>query len=306
MRQLLFFIYVTLFCTTSIAQEQLQTKHVIIVVMDGARYQETFGDSARQYVPYMNQLLPKGILFSNFSNNGKTLTNSGHGAIVTGNYQTLKNNGKQLPSNPNIFQYFQKEKGIDKTKTWIVSSKGKLEILANTTNKAWWNRYNPMTYCGVKGQSVVYESDVKNFEKAKEVITNYAPELMLINFLEADAKGHQNDWNGYLGGIKNIDYLVYELWDFIQKDPDLKDKTTLLVTNDHGRHNDGVKEGFKEHGDKCSGCKHIFLFGIGPDLKQNTVIQEPAEMIDISATVSYLLQFKMPSSQGRILKEMFR
>jgi arylsulfatase A-like enzyme len=288
------------------AQEKFATEHVIVVVMDGARYQETYGDSSYQYIPNLNRLKSQGVLFTNFSNNGKTLTNSGHGAIVTGNYQALKNNGNQLPANPTMFQYFQKEKGVDKTDTWIVSSKGKLEILANTTDKKWWNRYNPMTYCGVKGQSVVYEGDAKNFEKVKEVIRQDTPQLMLVNFLEADAQGHQNNWKGYVNGIRNIDKLISELWNYIQADPDMKNTTTLFVTNDHGRHNDGVKQGFKEHGDNCSGCKHIFLLAIGPDFKQNISVSKPAELIDIPTTIAYLLNFQMPTSKGRILKELFK
>ena len=35
-----------------------------------------------------------------------------------------------------------------------------------------------------------------------------------------------------------------------------KDKTTLIVSNDHGRHIDS-KGGFQNHGDDCAGCRHI-------------------------------------------------
>ncbi len=287
-------------------QTNFKTKHVIIVVMDGARYQETFGDTTHQYIPYLNRLKTQGILHTNFQNDGYTLTNAGHTAILTGNYKPLKNNGKELPDYPNIFQYYQKEKGVDKYKTWIATSKGKLEVLANTKNKTWWNRYMPATYCGVKGQSVVYQNDNIHFEKVKEIITDYHPELMLVNFLEADARGHQNNWDGYVGGIKNIDRLTHELWNFIQNDPEMKDNTTLFITNDHGRHNDGRRDGFKEHGCNCSGCRHIFLLGLGPDFKTNTTTDLPAGLIDISATIAYMLNFQMPTSKGRVLTEMFK
>lgn len=287
-------------------QESFSTKHVILVVMDGARYQETFGDSLHQYIPNLQRLKSEGVLYTNFYNNGPTLTNSGHVSILTGNYRRIKNNGTQLPPFPSMFQYFIKEKNKDKTTAWIVSSKSKLEMLANTSDKKWWNRYMPMTYCGVKGQSVAYEGDNKNYEKVKEVISNYHPELMLVNYLEADARGHNNNWDGYLGGIKNIDLLVNNLWEFVQNDPVMKNSTTILVTNDHGRHNDGHKDGFKEHGDNCSGCRHIFLLGLGPDFKTNTIITEPAELIDIPSTIAYLLNFSIPSSKGRVLKEMLK
>jgi len=303
------FIYLIILLCSFIqvsGQTNFKTEHVIIVVMDGARYQETFGDSLRRYIPYLNRLKHQGFLYTNFQNNGPTLTNSGHASILTGNYQCIKNNGSQLPKNPNLFQYYQREKGIDKTKTWIVSSKGKLEMLANAKNRKWWNRYMPMTYCGVRGQSVVYEGDNQNYEKVKEVISAFHPRLMLVNFLEADARGHNGNWEGYVGGIKNIDFLTNELWNYVQNDPVMKDKTTVIITNDHGRHNDGRRSGFKEHGDHCSGCKHIFLMGLGPDFKSGEVVEKGAELIDISATIAHLLEFQMPTSKGRVLTEMFK
>ena len=92
-----------------------------------------------------------------------------------------------------------------------------------------------------------------------------------------------------------------KLWEFIQNDPYYKDNTTLLITNDHGRHPDGHKEGFKEHGDNCDGCKQIYLLALGPDFKQNVVITEEYEQIDLSVTVAKLLNFTIPTSKGRLI-----
>ena len=112
------------------------TKNVIVLVIDGPRYSETFGDTSYQYIPHLaNDLAPQGVLFTNFRNNGKTNTNSGHAAITTGVYQNIKNNGTELPKYPSIFQYFLKEKKYPKEKAWIVASKGKLNILANARKK---------------------------------------------------------------------------------------------------------------------------------------------------------------------------
>ncbi len=44
-----------------------KTKHVFIVVMDGVRYSETFGDSTHALIPRLyNDLRPEGTLFTNF------------------------------------------------------------------------------------------------------------------------------------------------------------------------------------------------------------------------------------------------
>ncbi len=311
-KHLLHFLAIFLLIQTSIhAQEEhlvkkYKTEHVVILVIDGPRYSETFGDSSCQYIPKMGkELIREGVLYTNFRANGPTYTNSGHTAITTGVYQSISNAGKTLPKNPSFFQYFLKETNVDKSKAWIISSKGKLEILANTKKKKWWNVYMPMTYCGVKGHSAEYVGDIQTYNKVIEVFTNDAPVLTLINFLEVDANAHQNDWENYLRTLKNCDDYANELWKFIQADSVMGGKTTLLITNDHGRHLDGIKDGFKSHGDNCEGCRHISLLAMGPDFKQDVIITEEGELIDISATIAEILGFCMPTTRGRILTEMF-
>ena len=153
-------------------ERKYKTEHVVVLVIDGPRFTETFGDTSCQYIPRMGkELIHEGVLFSNFRANGPTYTNSGHTAITTGVYQSISNAGKTLPKNPSFFQYYMKEKKVDKSKTWIISSKGKLEILANTKKKKWWNVYQPMTYCGVQGHSAEYVGDIQTFNKTRWVST---------------------------------------------------------------------------------------------------------------------------------------
>ncbi len=102
----------------------------------------------------------------------------------------------------------------------------------------------------------------------------------------------------------NFDYGMNQIWQTIQSDPEMKDQTTLLITNDHGRHLDGRKDGFVSHGDKCEGCRHISLLALGPDFQKDLIINTPAEMIDISATIAEMLGFLMPTSRGRVLTEL--
>lgn len=302
----IFWNQVSLLAQDEHTHTKYKTEHVVILVIDGPRYTETFGDSTCSFIPRMGkELIHEGVLYTNFRANGPTYTNSGHTAITTGVYQSISNAGKTLPKNPSIFQYYSKEREVDKSKTWIISSKGKLEILANTKNKKWWNVYMPMTYCGVKGQSAEYVGDIQTFEKVKEVFRTDAPNLTLINFLEVDANAHQNDWENYLRTLKNCDEYAYKLWEYIEADPVMGGKTTLLITNDHGRHLNGVKDGFKSHGDKCEGCRHISLLAMGPDFKKDVVITAPGELIDISATIAEILGFCMPTSKGKVLTDLF-
>lgn len=283
-----------------------KAKHFIILVIDGPRFSETFGDPTHQLIPHLyNDLAPQGTLYNNFRNNGRTFTISGHTAICTGHYQTINNGGSVLPKRPNIFQYYLKTTNVDKDNAWVITSKGKLEVLANTKKKGWFNTYMPATYCGPNGNGASYGGDEFTMQKVKHVLDTYHPTLMLINLLEVDTHGHANDWEGYKTGIRNCDEHAYTLWNWIQSDPQLKDQTALFITNDHGRHLDGHKSGFVSHGDNCEGCRHITLLGLGPDFAKGRVVEKGGEQIDISTTIASMMNFQMPTSDGRFLKDLF-
>jgi hypothetical protein len=285
---------------------EYKTKYVVILVIDGPRFTETFGDPSGALIPRMNkELRHQGVLFSNFRNLGSTTTTAGHTALLTGVYQHISNGGKELPKNPNIFQYYLKEKNLDKSKAWLVTSKGKLEVLANTRDKKWWNMYMPYSFCGPNGNSSSYGSDEPTVAKVKEVISGQHPHLMLVNLLAVDTYGHGNEWENYKKAITSCDQYAYEIWNHIQSDPEMKNRTALFITNDHGRHLDGHKDGFVSHGDKCEGCTHIAMLALGPDFKKDVEITTQAEQTDLSMTISKMLNFSMPTSTGRFLNELF-
>ena len=282
------------------------TENVIVLVIDGPRFTETFGDTSYQYIPHLaKDLAPQGVLVTSFWNNGPTYTNAGHTAITTGNYQRISNVGFEHPKKPSMFQYYNKTYADLKASTYVIASKGKLNILGNTKQKAWKNQYLPTTYCGPNGHGLGYESDVKTWLAAKTILKEKHPKLTLINLLEVDVRGHEVNWLGYLQGIKNTDSLAFELWDFIQTDSIYRDKTTLIITNDHGRHSKGKRSGYVNHGCRCEGCKHIYLVALGPDFKKGSISKMKYEQLDISKTIAELLQFQMPTSKGKVMWDLF-
>jgi hypothetical protein len=293
-----------------VAQENsapFKTEYVVVLVIDGPRFTETFGDSTCANIPYLcDSLAPLGVLYSNFrTNTPRTTTNAGHTAMTTGVNQRISNDGKQLPKHPSMFQYYMKEKGVDKNKLWIVSSKGKLSILGNTKDKKWRDLYVPYVYCGKNGNGAEYVGDASTFQQVTKVISFFQPSLMLVNLLAPDVWAHGNNWNRYIQSLKESDQYAWELWTMIQKNPQMKDKTTLFITNDHGRNEDGYKDGFVSHGANTPSNRHIFLLAIGPDFKTNTRIETEGELTDIPTTIARLLGFSMPTAQGRVLVELF-
>ncbi len=280
-------------------------KKVIILVIDGPRYSETWGDFSQQYIPNQKELSKKGVLYTSFYNNGGTYTNAGHVAITTGVYQTINNSGKEQPRNPSIFQYFNERQQWNENASWIIASKDKLEVLADCDLDPYNGNYNPKTNCGIAGNGSGYRSDAETMKVVFDVLRKKKPQLTLINLKEPDVYGHTGNWNNYLLGIRQSDMYLKQLFDFIETHPAYKNNTYLFVTNDHGRHSNGIRDGFKSHGDGCEGCRHINLFAYGPHIKQGVAITRAREQIDIPATVSSILGFEMPTGNGVVMSEMF-
>jgi hypothetical protein len=296
-------------CTLQLHAQHYKTKYIIVLVVDGPRYSETWGDSTHKYIPNMVKMSKEGVIHTNFYNDRFTYTSSGHTALTTGYAQAMENvKGTQLPDHASYMQYYLQKTGKDSTAAFLITSKDKLAILSNTVDTIYHNRYRPAQNCGNggKGQGSGYRVDSITCRVILQTLKNIKPDLVFANFREPDFSGHACSWNNYLKGIRDTDSLVYEIFKFINTDRHYKGKTTLLVTNDHGRHLDGLKEGFCEHGDSCLGCEHINLFAYGPDFKKNYISAAYGNQTDLTATVAVLLGLQMPYSQGKILKDLFK
>ena len=295
-------------CAQDHFHENYKTENVIIIVTDGPRYSETWGNPNYDYIPFQASMKSEGVLFTNFYNHGTTTTIPGHTAITTGNYEPINNGGLEAPQYPSIFQYWRKKYAKKQNRTWIIASKDKLDVLSNCASLGWKDKYMPSSNCGVDGMGVGsgYREDSATLVKSIEVLQMHHPNLVLINFRDPDLSAHQGIWGGYLNGIIQTDKLVYEIWQFVQNDPHYKDKTALFITNDHGRHLNDVQDGFISHGDDCSGCRKISLLAIGPDFKKGKVVNAVHSQIDIPVTVGEIMGFSATNAKGEILSGLLK
>lgn len=291
--------------TASWAGWRGKARHLLIVVIDGPRWTETWADPliATQNIPHMaNELARLGTRYTAFRNTGWTYTNCGHTALTTGYYEQIENQGNELPSHPSVFQLFRAATDHPAESTWVIASKDKLHILADTKDTAWKGRLVPRFDCGKPGGG--YRDDVDTTAVVERTLTTDHPELMLVNLREPDSYGHAKDWKGYLRGIQTDDAAVARIWAAIQADPELKDRTDLFVTNDHGRHLDGHDVGFISHGDDCEGCRQISLLALGPDIAPGVVQTQTRNQIDLAATVAWLAGIDLPGSPGVVMHEL--
>lgn len=295
-------------CNKEESEKTFITENVVIIVVDGPRYTETWGYPNQLFIPFQASLKSEGVFFHEFYNNGVTSTTPGHTAISTGVYQNINNNGGEIPFMPSIFQYWRKATGAPQDQAWLIASKDKLAVLANCSKYEWIGKYQPSQSCGINGGGVGsgYRHDSLTLNTTLSIFNTYKPKLVLINFREPDFSGHTGDWNNYIAGINMTDTYIQEIWNYIQNDPAYKDKTTLFITNDHGRHLNGVQNGFVGHGDDCNGCRHISLLAIGPDFHKGVDVITPRNQLDISATIAHLMGFAMETGEGEVMTELFK
>jgi len=283
------------------------SRRLIIIVIDGPRYTETWGDELNNRMPFQKDVLkPMGVLCTQFFNDGVTFTNPGHDAITTGVNESINNSGNEFPTNASFFQYWRKQTGREATDEWIITSKDKLAVLADCKDVSMKNQFNPSTDCGIAGLATGYRDDTTTLRRALEILKQYHPHVVLIQFKEPDVSGHANDWNAYLNGISSTDNYVQTIYQFLQSDSLYADNTDLFITNDHGRHLDGWLDGFVNHGDTCYGCRHISLLAVGPDIKENKVVDEHHDLRDLNATMNYLLGIDDGYSEGEVMESVLR
>ncbi|KPJ51787.1 hypothetical protein AMJ39_09285 [candidate division TA06 bacterium DG_24] len=303
------------------------TENVIVVVIDGLRCYEAFHDSpASDYVRCMRDSLdPYATRYQNFWNNGVTQTLGGHLTLGTGTWQLMPNSLTYFgpdedtvstqPDKPTLFEYYNKAKGYGPSDNKAVYVGG----------KSW----NDTLMCSVDpeygrsdgGKVVIFPPHTEDWENVpgdtatyrvliNSVLGPHHPNLVLVNFKDVDKWGHKADTldttgtdDDYYRAIEVANSLVWELWKWIQGDATYAGKTTLIVTTDHGRHDD-QHGGFWHHGGICHGCRHTFLIAAGPDTPSNTVVTRCAFQIDICPTVGELLGFWYPHARGSALSEM--
>jgi phosphopentomutase len=241
-----------------------------------------------------NHLVPLGTMWTNFRNEGITLTNPGHSSIETGTWQDLDNEGKLRPYMPTMFEYFRKETGADEQSTAVIVGKSKLNILTYSTYKEYGEKYKAAVYIG--------SNDNEVFSLINSVLFTKHPRLVIINFPSVDLAGHTGKWDNYIAALKNVDSLVYEIWQELQSDKFYYGNTTVFITNDHGRHDD-AHGGFQEHGDGCEGCRHIMLLALGKGFPAGRVVNKTRTQCDILPTIGSLLSFSTPNAIGNNLLE---
>lgn len=99
---------------------------------------------------------------------------------------------------------------------------------------------------------------------AKEYLVTKKPKVLFLAFDETDDYAHSGNYDGYLKAANNFDRYLRDLWNTVQSLPEYKDKTTLIITSDHGR-GQYPKSGWTDHSFRTAYSDQIWFAVMGPD-----------------------------------------
>ncbi len=120
-----------------------------------------------------------------------------------------------------------------------------------------------------------------------EYLGAHDPRVLFVGYGETDEWAHAGRYDMYLRSARAMDASLAQLWARVQGNAKTRNKTTLIVSTDHGR---GWGRGWSDHGQDVAGAEFIWTAVIGPDTPAKGVrAQTPVQQAQVAATIAALL-----------------
>lgn len=234
---------------------------------------------------FWKTIATKGQVFGNRDIDSKdNVTNPywfsypGYNEIFTGFADTVINSN-DYPANPNVTlqEYMNQQPGyhgkVAAFTSWVaferILNKDRSGIPVNAGYTAFKGPHLNAVQQTISDEQFLLPQTFGEHERpdavtyllAKEYMKQEHPKILQISFIETDAYGHQDKYDGYLQSAHNNDKMLEDLWNYLQSDPFYKDQTTLYIATDHGR---GEGPDWTHHNSKTPGSDQIWCAVMGP------------------------------------------
>ena len=249
----------------------------------------------------------------------------GYNELLTGfNDDSVNSNNKKYNPNTNVLEFMNNQDGF-KNKVaafaswdvfdWIINNERNsftinsgaypLNNSSLSVKQKWMNSF--IAELPYPGYERGVRWDVFTYEYAFEYLKLNKPRLLYIAFDETDEFAHDTKYDKYLYAIKRLDSYIENLWLWIQSQDYYKNKTTMIITTDHGR-GKYLNDKWGSHGASVSNAQNVWTAIIGPDTPSRGEIVDSKTIYtsQIAATIAHLLgyDYKTNRKPGAIIKEM--
>ncbi|MGF7217219.1 hypothetical protein GGR92_003392 [Spirosoma lacussanchae] len=297
-----------------------------ILLFDQSYYQDTAGARKQFWAPTpeerRNRLMPffwntmarQGQLYGNRLKGSRMNVSNlywfsypGYNEILSG-YADERINSNDKKNNPNttVLEFLNKQPALQ-GKVAVFSSWDVIEAAVNEERSGIYansaleaiqpartatdSLLNAMV-SNVRSDFAGVRPDVLTYYAAWNHLRQHQPRVLFLSFDETDDLAHAGRYADHLRMLQTLDRLIGDLWQTLQSMPQYKDKTSFLITTDHGRGHT-PKARWKDHGTKTPDSYQIWLAALGPDTPPSGE-QSGGEVIfqhQVAATLARLLGY---------------
>ncbi len=123
---------------------------------------------------------------------------------------------------------------------------------------------------------------------AIEALKSRNPRVLYVMLGEGDEWAHEGRYDLYLDATTRADRFIERIWATVQSLPSYRDRTTLLVTTDHGR--GGTVKDWTDHGREVPAAEDTWIAALGPavpglGLRKNLIVTTSQFAATIAAVV---------------------
>lgn len=113
------------------------------------------------------------------------------------------------------------------------------------------------------------------------------PRVLYVMLGDTDEWAHERRYDLYLDAAHRGDRFLKTLWETVQRMPEYRGRTALLVTTDHGR---GSGDDWTDHGRDVPAAERIWMAGLMPGARsQESVVRGPLTQAQFASTIAGLL-----------------
>lgn len=231
----------------------------------------------------------------------------------------IDSNGHPANANTTVFEWLNREPGlrgrVDAFATWDAFSRIINRERSHIPVHDGWDPARAVANTGTARSKVLrnlYAStarlwrdnawDALMHQAMLDGVSSRKPRVLFIGYGETDEWAHMGRYDMYLRSAHQVDAYLAELWSMLQRDPQYRGTTTLIITTDHGR---GTGREWRDHGEKVVGAERIWMAVLGPDtpalgVRTNT----PVQQAQVAATIAALLGKDWTTQEARAARPL--
>jgi hypothetical protein len=151
--------------------------------------------------------------------------------------------------------------------------------------------------------------DVFTHYAAMEELKGKKPKVLYIAYGETDEWAHSGQYRNYLDAAHKVDEWIKQIWEYVQSQPQYKNKTALFITTDHGR-GDAIKKEWTSHGNSVKDAFEIWFAVLTPAMSTKGEMKTEIQLYQkqFAQTIAKLLgyTFKTDHPVAEEVKNVFK